>query len=74
MFIISKGTKNAKIIKKYLVGGVVAFYTGHECQLKCKTQKSWILMMFLPFFPRMQLDSIQILEISSHNGVDQVWG
>ena len=67
MFIISKGTKNAKIIKKYLVGGVVAFYTGHACQLKCKTQKSWILMMILP-------DSIQILEISSHNGVDQVWG
>jgi hypothetical protein len=35
MYIISKDTKNAIIIKKFhLEGGVMAFHTGHACQTK----------------------------------------
>jgi hypothetical protein len=35
MYIISKDTKNAKIIKKcYLQGSVMAFIAGHACQTK----------------------------------------
>ena len=53
MFIISKGIKNAKIItNNYLVGGVVAFYTGHACQLKCKTKKILDFNDVFAFFPQ----------------------
>ena len=50
MYIISKDTKNAKIIKKcYLEGSVMAFITGHACQKKCQTIVLKISIAYLLF-------------------------